>query len=237
MITLALDTSEKRGSIVVRVDGRCVGQRLHLVAEDYSSWLLPAVEDALGEARKAHADLELLAVSTGPGSFTGVRMGLCAVKAWAEVYDKPVVGVSRLEAMARGAVLDGLISVTYDAHRGQVFGALYQREAGKLRLLGAEMVIAPADFLGFVIGESRNAPVQWRSLDPDLFTGLGDWKSRELNGFTMERLSAELANSIGEIAEERAARGELTDVLQLDANYVRRADAEILWKGPANRVG
>jgi tRNA threonylcarbamoyladenosine biosynthesis protein TsaB len=236
MNTLALDTSEKRGSVVVRVDGRCVAQRLHLVDEDYSSWLLPAVETALSEARKTHAELDLLAVATGPGSFTGVRMGLCAVKAWSEVYDKPIVGVSRLEAMARSAALEGLIAVTYDAHRGQVFAGLYRREAARLSLLGAEMVIAPADFLAYVISESGGASVQWLSLDPDLFTGLSDWKSRK-GGSTMESLPAELADSIGEIAEERAARGEFTDVLQLDANYVRRADAEILWKGPAYRVG
>ncbi len=236
MNTLSIDTSEVRGSIAIRIDGRCVAHRVHRET-DYSSWLVPAVENALHESGKNYAEMDLIAASTGPGSFTGVRVGLCTVKAWAEVYGKQVVGVSRLEAIARSAIKDGLVATSYDAHRGQVFSGLYRKTAGLLDVVGEEMVIAPEGFLAYVREQSQGAAVQWLSLDPELFTALGNWKAHEPEGAKLTQASPELANSIGEIAEARAARGEFTDVLQLDANYVRRSDAEILWKGPAKRVG
>jgi tRNA threonylcarbamoyladenosine biosynthesis protein TsaB len=236
MITLAIDTSETRGSVALRIDGGSVSERVHHET-DYSSWLLPAVENALEESGKTFEGLDLFAVSVGPGSFTGVRVGLCTVKALAEVYGKKVIGVSRLEALAWGASNDGLVAVSYDAHRGQAFGGLYRKEGKELSLVGEEMVIAPEEFLAIVRERCEGTAVQWISLDPGLFLGLAAWSAYEREGATLKHASAELANRIGEIAEERAARGEFTDILQLDANYVRRSDAEILWKGPAKRVG
>lgn len=236
MITLAIDTSEERGSVVLRIGGRAVAEIVHQET-DYSSWLLPAVEKILEDSGKSFEELDLFAVSTGPGSFTGVRVGLCAVKAWEEVYRKKVVGVSRLEAIARGTSEDGLVSASYDAHRGQVFGGLYRKRGKKLVIVGEEMVIAPEEFLAFVRDQSGGATVQWLSLDPRLLVGLAGWNDFEREGAIMRHASGLLANPIGEMAEERAARGEFTDVLQLDANYVRRSDAEILWKGPAKRGG
>src|SRR5450432_2636551 len=150
MNTLCIDTSEKRGSVAVRVDGVCAAVRVHSQEEDYSSWLIPAVEDALTESGKVFTDLDLLAVATGPGTFTGVRVGLCSVKAWAEVHGKPVVGVSRLEAMARSAAGEGLVTASYNAHRGQVYAGLYRGNVGRLEAIGTEMVISPAEFLGYV---------------------------------------------------------------------------------------
>jgi tRNA threonylcarbamoyladenosine biosynthesis protein TsaB len=236
MNTLAIDTSEVRGSVSVRIDGRCVAKRVHL-EEDYSSWLQPAVENALHESGKWFGELDLLAVSTGPGSFTGMRVGLCAVKAWAEVYRKRVVGVSRLEAIASCAANNGLVAVSYDAHRGQVFAGLYRRTDVRLDIVGSEMVIVPGEFLACVLEQAEAGEVQWLSLDPELFRMLDDWKALESQGALLVRASAELADTIGKIAEGRAACGEFTDVLQLDANYVRRSDAELFWKGPAKRVG
>src|SRR6516164_6463563 len=133
MITLALDTSESRGSVAVRRDGRTVAVRLHGGTADYSSWLLGAVEDTLREAVATMPSGQLLAVSTGPGSFTGVRVGLVTVKAWAEVYGTRVVGVSRLESMVRVGERSGLVAVSDDAQRGQIFGGLYRWVEGTMK--------------------------------------------------------------------------------------------------------
>jgi len=236
MINLAIDTCDRNGSVALRIDGRCVGLRLH-EEQEYSSWLLPAVEELLAESAEVYSDLELLSVANGPGSFTGVRVGLCAVKAWSEVYRLPVVGVSRLEAMARQSPAAEWVAATYDAHRGQVFAGLYRRTGGELELVEAEMVIAPEEFLSWVKVRANGEKVQWLSLDPELFTGLSSWKELEATGASLTKSEAGLANLIGELGERKAARGEFTEVLQLDANYVRRSDAEIYWKGPAHRVG
>ncbi len=236
MITLTIDTCDRKGSVGVRIEGRCAGLRLH-GDEDYSSWLLPSVESSLAESHKSFRQLDLLAVATGPGSFTGVRVGLCAVKAWAEVYGTRVVGVSRLEALAWHTRGDGLVAATYDAHRGQLFGGLYRRHAEQWDLVEAEMVITPEEFFAFVKSQAKGETVQWVSLDPSQIKSLADWKSQLATGTSLITAEVGVANLIGELAEAKAARGEFTDVLQLDANYVRRSDAEIYWKGPAHHAG
>jgi tRNA threonylcarbamoyladenosine biosynthesis protein TsaB len=236
MITLALDTSESRGSIAVLRDGRTVVVRRHEGAADYSSWLLGATEQALREAVVTMESVELLAVSTGPGSFTGVRVGLTAVKAWAEVYGKLVVGVSRLESMARVGERSGLVTASYDAQRGQIFAGLYRWEGGAMTPVESEMVIAPGAFVAFVEEHAATEAVRWVTLDPQLIISAQDWGTRERGGDRLIACSADVASVIGELAEDRAKQGQFTDPLGLDANYVRRSDAEIFWKGPANGV-
>jgi len=95
------------------------------------------------------------------------------------------------------------------------------------------MVIAPPEFLEIVEREATQEPVQWVSLDPELVVQLAGWEARAAKGDRMEKVSAEIAPAIGRLAEEKAIAGEFTDPLELDANYVRRSDAEIFWKGPA----
>src|SRR5271168_1066351 len=130
MISLSIDTCDSRGSIAVRRDGIAVVSRRHESTEEYSSWLLPAVDSARRDTSISFRDLNLIAVATGPGSFTGVRVGLTVAKAWGEVYGVALVGVSRLEAIARLASAGGggtaWVAASYDAHRGQIFAALYQ---------------------------------------------------------------------------------------------------------------
>lgn len=235
MVTLAVDTSEYRGSIALRRDGKTVAMRLHEAA-DYSSWLLPAARGVLREAGVSMESLDLLAVATGPGSFTGVRVGLTTVKAWAEVYGKRVVGVSRLQAMTRLGEQAGLVATSYDAQRGQIFGGLYRWVGREAIPLDGEAVVAPDAFVAFVESRARQDSVQWISLDPEVISSTEQWGVRKQRGDQMVTCRADIASLIGEIGEERAWRGEFTPVSELDANYVRRSDAEILWKGPASGV-
>lgn len=237
MITLAIDTCDRFGSVVTRVDGRPAGLQLHSGVEDYSSWLLPALESSLSEARRTFADLDLLAVANGPGSFTAVRVGLSTVKALAEVYEKRVVGVSRLQAMAGSVLGEGWIVASYDAHRGQDFAALYRRFSGELKLMEDQMVIAPAEFLAFVKQQTGTDPVRWISVDSETVAWPFSQAEVQTGKFQPIKSAPGLAIAVGALAEENAARGEFTDVPQLDANYVRRSDAEIYWKGPAYRGG
>ncbi len=236
MITLAVDTCDGRGSVGVRLNGRCVGVRLHEV-DEYSSWLLPAVESSLQEAGVSLEELDLLAVANGPGSFTGVRVGLCAVKAWAEVYGKRVVGVSRLEAMAGSVTEEGLVAACFDAHRGQMFAGLYRKGEGKLERVEEEMVVGAEEFVARVKELSGGEVVHWTTLDPKIIEELERWKEMASRGSTLLKCEGGLANAIGKLGEEKATRGEFTDIAELDANYVRRSDAEIYWKGPAYRGG
>jgi tRNA threonylcarbamoyladenosine biosynthesis protein TsaB len=235
LLTLGIDTCEVRGSVAVRRDGAIVSLQRHESAEDYSSWLIPAVDKSLQDAGAPLRDLDLLAVACGPGSFTGVRVGLTAVKAWAELYGKRVAGISRLEVMARSASnQEGLVAASYDAQRGQVFGGLYRQDcSGDWVLVEEEMVIAPDDFVKWVAQKASDETVRWVTLDPELFERGSNWKERISNGESMIRCAGGLAAGVAELGEERASKGQLTDALLLDANYVRRSDAEIFWKDPA----
>lgn len=231
MILLAIDTCDKRGGAALVQDGRVLGSIRHDTGEDYSSWLLPNARQLVEQHSLKLKDVDVFGVATGPGSFTGVRIGLTTVKAWAEVYGKPVVGVSRLEALARRSKGGCEFTAVFcDAQRGQVFAALYRKGAGAQRLVESEMVIGPEEFLAFVranIGESR---VEWLSTDSEKIQDTVTWriwfgetaKIQAVDPFAME--------DVGLLAYERASRSEFNDALTLDANYVRRSDAEMFWK-------
>jgi tRNA threonylcarbamoyladenosine biosynthesis protein TsaB len=235
LITLGIDTCEARGSVAVCKDGVAASLKAHESPEDFSSWLLPAVEKCLREAGESLRTVDVLAVATGPGSFTGLRVGITAVKAWAELYGKQVVGVSRLEVMARTVRPQaGLLAASFDAQRGQIFGGLYRVGAdGSLSLVDQEMVIRAEEYVSWVGEKAGNASVKWVTLDPELIEGTPAWKERVDRGESLLLCGAALAAGIAQLGEERARKGEACGALHLDANYVRRSDAEIFWKDPA----
>jgi tRNA threonylcarbamoyladenosine biosynthesis protein TsaB len=237
VITLAIDTCEPRGSVAIRRNGSLVSICKHEDGSDYSEWLLPSVDRVLAEGATSLDRVNLLAVATGPGSFTGLRVGLTTVKAWAEVYSTPLVGVSRLEAMARSvAAPKGYVAACYDAHRGQLFGGLFRVSLDACERVGDEFVSSPEEFVRFVEKEDRGESVAWITLDPQMIADLEPMKQRMVRGDKMRICAADLASAIGILGEEYAAKGLFSDPLALDANYVRRSDAEIFWKGPSANV-
>lgn len=235
MIVLSIDTCDSRGSVALLRDDAVLGLIPHETKDEYSSWLLPTVNDVLKMAGLAMKDVDGYAVAAGPGSFTGVRVGLTTVKAWAEVYGKPVAAMSRLEGIAAQATGPGNYFAAFlDAQRGQVFGAAYRREGSDLALVGEEMVIAPGAFVETVAELTGRNKVVWVSPDAALLETETVCKEREKRGERIERASPTLAGIIGKIGMRRLQSGKATDALGLDANYVRRSDAEIFWKGAAH---
>jgi tRNA threonylcarbamoyladenosine biosynthesis protein TsaB len=190
------------------------------------------VDKALREAGIRMADVDGYAVSTGPGSFTGVRVGLTTVKAWAEAYGKPIVAVSRLEAIAGQVSGTGpLVAAFANASRGQVFGAVYRRNGAGLERLGEEMDLAPGKFVAAAAELAGGETISWASTDPDCVVGVDAWQAREKLKERIELVSPFLAQTMARMAASRVAEGPCVDALTLDANYVRRPDAEMLWKG------
>lgn len=235
MLVLALDTCDSRGSIALLRDSAVQARVPHPEGSEYSSWLIPAAEAVLRQEGLSHGDVEGYAVASGPGSFTGVRVGLTTVKAWSEAFGKPIASVSRLEALASlsGASCP-FVAAFADAHRGQLFGGLYRREGTALRRVEDERVAPPSVFLDWVLGHASKERIGWVSLDPQILTGPPRWKEREAQGENVELFSGELAPRIGQLGFRRFAAGEITDALKLDANYVRRSDAELFWKKSAS---
>jgi tRNA threonylcarbamoyladenosine biosynthesis protein TsaB len=233
---LALDTCDSRGSLAILRDQEVLGSAAHEPGEDYSSWILPTVERLLASSGMKIRDIELYAAASGPGSFTGIRVGLTSVKAWSEVYGGRIAGVSRLEAMASQAEGDApYVAAFVDAHREQIFGALFRREGTGFERVDEEVVIAPQDFLSLVGEKIGAADISWISMDPAKLTDLPSWAERSNRGPKVQLSSQVLAPILGKLGVQRAREGKLVDALMLDAQYVRRSDAEIFWKGNAAR--
>jgi tRNA threonylcarbamoyladenosine biosynthesis protein TsaB len=232
VVLLALDTCDSRGSVAVLRDVNVLEVLTHESAEDYSSWLLPAVQSVLKAAGLNMENVDAYAVASGPGSFTGLRVGLTTVKAWSEVYGRPIADVSRLEALAAQAEGGAkAVAVFLDAHREQVFGALYRRKDAKLERVEDEMVVAPGEFVMWVSERSGADRVAWVSPDAERITHQENWGEREKAGEKVQIVSAVLAAVIGRIGYQKLLENRVTDALTLDANYVRRCDAELLRKG------
>jgi tRNA threonylcarbamoyladenosine biosynthesis protein TsaB len=229
VLLLALDTCDPQGSVAVLRNDQALQTVAHDDSEDYSSWLLPAVQRVLRAAGVVMTDLDAYAVAVGPGSFTGVRVGLTTVKAWAEVYARSIASVSRLEALAAQASgTEPYIAAFADARRGQVFGALFRR-GPVLQRIGEEMVIAPEKFLAWTAEISIIDEIHWISMAPMCLTATEAWHARRSTREIVSTASPLLAPMIGRLGYRLAVQNRLTDALALDANYVRRSDAEIFW--------
>ena len=234
MIVLAIDTCDARGSAAVLRGESVLRVVAHVSDQEYSAWLLPAVREALGSSGLEMEDVDAYAAAAGPGSFTGVRVGLATVKAWAEVYWKRIVAVSRLEALAvETSGGPAWVGAFANAQRGQVFGAVYRRNGTGLVRCGDEMVIAPGKFVETAAEIAKGESISWISTDAECLVSEEAWKTREMRGESVERVSRVRAPMIGRIGLAALVDGRFTDALALDANYVRRPDAEIFWKGSA----
>ena len=237
MLLLAVDTSTRAGSVAVLRDGRLLGARESCAGEPHASRLFVDLQSLLDELSISLTMCELFAVAAGPGSFTGLRVGLTAAKAWAEAFGRPVVAVSSLEAIALQALkIPGLplgtsVAAVQDARRGHVFGRLYDCGAGAadpLKPLGEEVLLPAPEFVSLVAGQvGTRSPV---FVSPSLEPIRSALEGSALAHARIEAVSGMLAPFIGEIGYTRALRGQVIDALQLDANYIRRADAETKWQ-------
>ena len=132
MLILAFESSAKPASVALMKDGQLLSQYFQCSSLTHSRTLLPMAEDMLKNAELSVEDVDLFAVAHGPGSFTGIRIGVSAVKGLAWAADKKCIGVSTLEAMAwNGAAVGGIICPVMDARRSQVYNALFEIQNGK----------------------------------------------------------------------------------------------------------
>ncbi len=143
MLILAFESSARAASVALVQDGSLVSQCSQCSALTHSRTLLPMAEDMLKNAELTIADVDCFAVAHGPGSFTGVRIGVSTVKGLAWASNKPCIGVSTLEAMAwHGLAAGGIVCPVMDARRQQVYNALFEIRDGKPERLTEDHPIA-----------------------------------------------------------------------------------------------
>jgi tRNA threonylcarbamoyladenosine biosynthesis protein TsaB len=206
---VAIDTTSEFGSLALVEDGRVVEEILLHSAEGFAHILFPHMLRLMERHAWRAGEVTGYAAAAGPGSFTGVRVGLTAAKGLAETAGLKAAAVSNLEAMATYGS-SKLRAPFFDARRGEIYGALYN---SKLRALRPEMAQALPEWLA-------SLPPEAELLTPDAAPFAAALGERPVT-----QTPRALAGAIGRLAAMR-----LVDPIQVDANYVRRSDAELHWK-------
>ncbi|NLW22143.1 MAG: tRNA (adenosine(37)-N6)-threonylcarbamoyltransferase complex dimerization subunit type 1 TsaB [Tissierellia bacterium] len=132
MKVLGIDTSTMIATCALIEDGRVLGEFSLNQEMSHSENLVPMIKELLDSLNLKVADIDLYGVAIGPGSFTGLRIGIATAKAFAHVYDKPIVGISTLEGLAFNLTFSGIIVPMIDARRNRVYTGIYRWEKGRL---------------------------------------------------------------------------------------------------------
>ena len=230
MLLLATDTSGKNGSIALArlTSGQSevgVLEVVPLAGGAFSAQLVPQIAALVEKHGYRKADLAAFAVASGPGSFTGLRVGLAAIKALAEALQKPIAAISLLEAVAWTSTVPsaarGRILAALDAGRGDVYVGDYELQPRMH--MHSERLVSREEFLA----EARGAEAKGNTVaTPD---------ARLAETFRAAGIRAELieypnAGVIAHLGWERLRRGQTVRPEELEANYIRHSDAEIFSK-------
>jgi tRNA threonylcarbamoyladenosine biosynthesis protein TsaB len=215
-VILSVDTTSEFGSIALTEGDRTIEEIPLHSPDGFGHILFQRIEQLLARHNVKVDQMDCFAAASGPGSFTGVRVGLTAVKGLGEATGKQVVAVSNLRALAFFGTAP-LRATVLDARRGEVYGAVYN---DRLEIVSAEVVMKFPAWLetlpknGFEFLAVDFSPFR-ASVDPNIPV------------ITAPR---SLAAAIGHIAFTEYKHGRASDPVEIDANYVRRSDAELFWK-------
>jgi tRNA threonylcarbamoyladenosine biosynthesis protein TsaB len=227
MHLIALDTTRRAGSLAILEDDHVIAEQQIDQARSYAEELPDAIVRLVNAARRELSAIDVFAVAAGPGSFTGLRIGIATIQGLAFVNNRRVVAVSALEALAHacsGSLSPGsVIGVWMDARRGDVFSALYQVADAPLFTSDRFIELEPPS-------TSRPAATlaRWSPFAPALLVGDGAILYEAVVGTaTLVEAGPPIASTIGRIAVERARTGQTVSPGNVQPLYVRRPDAEI----------
>lgn len=220
MLLLSTDTSGRQGSIALARGNSANVEVITVVPLDggaFSAQLVPQIAALLAAQGFSKNDVDAFAVASGPGSFTGLRVGLAAIKALGEILQKPIAAVSLLKAVALASESQGKVAAVLDAGRGEVYVGEYEI-SGDLATLLRERLLTREEFLRAAQGSTvitSEAALAELSRAAGLTTSL------------IEPINA---GFIARLGIKKVLAGDTVTPEQLEANYIRRTDAEILVK-------
>ncbi len=227
MLILGVDTSGKNGSIaLVRCEAgeeRTI-EIVPLEGGTFSAQLVPQISELLKKHNLAKDDIDAFAVASGPGSFTGLRVGLAAIKALAEILHKPIAAVSLLEAIARAAATQGRVFSALDAGRADVYCGEYHisgqsshssdtADGINARLI-AEQLLSMQEFIMRAKGALVATPDE----------NIAEFAHH--SNLQITQITRPKADAIARFGFQKIQAGETVSPEDLDANYIRRSDAE-----------
>jgi len=240
MLILAFDTTSPDGGAALHREALSLGEVRAPGKVNYSVALFEMVERLLSGSGLRLAEVELFAAATGPGSFTGIRVGLAAAQGWARAFGRPVRGVSVLEAMVEAAQPPGAAAVPLlDARRGEFYLGVYRRTpgaapgsaAGTFSLSGEGLVRSPAgiDAVAAELTREQDAGVTFIAREQD---HAAHELARQLPAACAWSTVPDFqGGAIARVAWRAAREGRLQQPRELDAWYIRRSDAELNWQG------
>ena len=222
MKILSIDSTAVSGSVAICENERLLCQFTLNIGNTHSETLLPMVESALKCCGLTAGDIDLFACDEGPGSFTGVRIGVATVKGLAFNSNKPCIGVSTLEALALNlAGCDGIACAVMNARRGQVYNALFEVKGGEIKRLCPDRALSIEEL-----------EAELSLLDSPVYL-TGDGYDVTLEGFkslkckhTPEPLRYQSGYSVAQIALKKYTEGSRTSDSELTATYLRLPQAE-----------
>lgn len=220
MLLLAADTSGKNGSIALadcNPKNCSVIDIVPLLGGTFSAQLVPQIGALLSKHGLSKEDIGGFAVASGPGSFTGLRVGLAAIKGLAEILGKPIAAVSLLETLAVKSAIQEHVVAILDAGRNELYAGEYQIVANRIRMVAEKLVTRP-EFLK----QSSRVPVI--ATEPKVATELRSAGRQVIE--TAPPTSADVAT----LGWRKIQAGETVLPEDLEANYIRRSDAEIFSK-------
>ena len=224
MKILAFETSAKAASVALMENGKLLGEGYQNTGLTHSQTLMVMAEDLLKACNLTAKDVEAVAVAAGPGSFTGVRIGVAAAKGFAWGGELPCYGVSTLEAMARNlGVYQGYVVPVMDARRNQVYTAIFHAEKGILSRVEEDMAISLAE-----LGEKIK-----NFAEPVFLVGDGallcyNTLLEEIPGLVLppEHRMHQRAAGVALAAQAMADAGDPGNGAELTPNYLRLSQAE-----------
>lgn len=223
MLLLVTDTSGKHGFVALvraREEGESkleVVEEVPLAGGTFSALLVPQIADLLSKHQFHKSDVRAFIVIAGPGSFTGLRVGLAAIKALAEILDKPIVPVSLLEVVAVSAGRPGRVLAVLDAGRAEVYVGEYEVANESARLI--EERLRPRDEF-FSLAQNQTA------VTPDASLAL----AARAAGAPIVQVEPIRAAATAKVGWRKLQDGDVVSPEQLEANYIRRTDAELFGK-------
>jgi len=219
MLLLAVDTSGKHGSIALArcgPDDACnIIDVIPLAGGTFSAQLVPQIAELLRRYGFARHDLGGFAAASGPGSFTGLRVGLAAIKALAEAMEKPIAAISLLEALAVADARQGKVYAALDAGRGEIYVGEYDH--GKTTVFG-EKLLTREEFFKLCRGKFV--------VTPDLPIA----EAVQQAGADAKVVERPRSDAVARLGWKRLQAGQTIAPEDLEANYIRRSDAEIFSK-------
>lgn len=217
---LAVDTTTEFGGIALLRGSELIDEVLLHSPEGFGQILFANVERLLARHGWKADDFDCFAAAAGPGTFTGTRVGLAAVKGFAEAVGKPLVAVSNLAAVASFGTA-AMRAAVLDARRGEIYGAVY---SSSLALISQEIVAK------FPVWLESLPSGDLEFLSPDFEPFRHALAGTRFEHAPVRQTPRCLAAAVGRIADRRFAEGLAEDPALADANYVRRSDAELFWK-------